>query len=110
MVGRINGNETRSNQTPARWKLKPNDADSQDSRSDIEAVAAGASQPNLADPRVVMTLLEADQVVAAKRQSHFGQRRLSAGVRAMLWGLRAYVIVMLLIVLIYVLRVAHVVH
>jgi hypothetical protein len=89
--------------------LKPNDADSRESRADVEAVAGGTARPNLEDPRMVLTLLEADQVVAAKRQTHFGQRYLSPGVRTLLWGLRAYVVVMLVIVLISVLRAAHVV-
>jgi len=90
--------------------LNSNDADSRDSNVQADAIAGGsARQPDLADPRLVLTLLEADQVVAAKRQSHFGQRRLSPGVRALLWGLRAYVVVMLVIVLISVLRSAHVI-
>jgi hypothetical protein len=67
-------------------------------------VAANSAKPNLEDPRLVMSLLEADQVVAAKTQSHFGHRKLSAGVRAMLWGLRIYVILMLVIVLISVIQ------
>jgi hypothetical protein len=90
--------------------LKSHDANSPESRNEVDAVASSATRPNLEDPRVVLTLLEADQVVAAKRQAHFGQRRLSPGTRALLWGLRVYVVVMLLVVLISVLRVAHVVH
>jgi hypothetical protein len=58
------------------------------------------SAPNLKDPRVVLSVLEADQVVAAKQRTHFGRRHLSVGVRIMLWGLRIYVAVMLIIVLI----------
>ncbi len=58
------------------------------------------SAPDLKDPRVVLSVLEADQVVAAKQRTHFGRRHLSVGVRIMLWGLRIYVVVMLIIVLI----------
>lgn len=65
------------------------------------------AKPNLKDPHVVLSLLEADQVVAAKRQSRFGPRNLSLGVRTMLWGLRIYVIVMLVLVLVSVLRAIH---
>jgi hypothetical protein len=90
--------------------LKSNDADFRDGPVEIAVVAAGSTKPNLEDPRVVLTLLEADQVVAAKRQAHFGKRQLSSTVRALLWGLRVYVVVMLVVVLISVLRVAHVVH
>jgi len=67
-------------------------------------LAANSAKPNLADPRLVLSLLEADQVVAAKTQSHFGPRRLSAGVRALLWGLRIYVVLMLVIVLVSVIQ------
>ena len=56
--------------------------------------------PNMRDPRVVLSLLEADQVVAAKTKTHFGRRPLSSGERGLLWGLRIYVVVMLVIVLI----------
>jgi len=61
--------------------------------------------PDLEDPRVVLSLLEADQVVAAKQRTHFGRRDLRLGVRAMLWGLRVYVVVMLLLVIVFALRV-----
>jgi hypothetical protein len=88
--------------------LKPNDANPGESRIEPEPVAAGSIRPDLKNPRVVLAFLEADQVVAAKTQSHFGKRSLSLGVRALLWGLRAYVVVMLVIVLISVLRAAHV--
>jgi hypothetical protein len=67
-------------------------------------VAVNAAEPNLNDPRLVMSLLEADQVVAAKAQTRFGRRKFSPGVRALLWGLRVYVILMLVIVLLSVFR------
>ncbi|HUJ30567.1 MAG TPA: hypothetical protein VLY23_04760 [Candidatus Acidoferrum sp.] len=73
----------------------------------LDAAAVNTSRPDLRDPRVVLSLLEADQVVAAKKQTHFGKRELSVGIRALLWGLRIYVVVMLIIVLISVLRVFH---
>jgi len=69
-----------------------------------EAVGAVATRPNLRDPRVVLSLLEADQVVAAKTQTHFGRRPLSLGVRAMLWGLRVYVVLLMIIVAVSVIR------
>jgi hypothetical protein len=65
-----------------------------------------AEKPNLT-PAVVLSLLEADQMVAAKRQTRFGARNLSRGQRVLLWGLRAYVVVMLAIVVISVVRAAH---
>lgn len=64
---------------------------------------AGSSR-HVRDPRVVLSLLEADQVVAAKQRTRFGPRSLSLGTRVLLWGLRIYVVVMLVIVLISVLR------
>jgi hypothetical protein len=63
--------------------------------------------PDLRDPQVVLSLLEADQVVAAKQQTRFGRRPLSLGVRLMLWGLRVYVVIMLIIVVISVLHALH---
>lgn len=79
-------------------------------RSDFETVTTGVAKPDLKDPRVVLSLLEADQVVAAKRQTHFGQRNLSFGVRVSLWALRVYVVAMLVIVVISVLRAIHAAH
>jgi hypothetical protein len=70
----------------------------------LDPPAAKEGEPYLEDPRIVLSLLEADQVVAAKKQSRFGLRKFSPGVRAMLWGLRIYVILMLIIVLFSVLR------
>jgi hypothetical protein len=72
--------------------------------------AAGNRKPDLKDPRVVLSLLEADQVVAAKRQTHFGRRHLSLGVRIMLWALRIYVLFMFVIVVISVVRAIHPAH
>jgi len=63
--------------------------------------------PDLKDPRVVLSFLEADQVVAAKQRTHFGRRNLSLSVRAMLWGLRLYVVVMLVLVIASALRALH---
>lgn len=55
---------------------------------------------DLNDPHVVLSLLEADQVVAAKQQTRFGRRQLGLGTRVLMWGLRVYVIVMLVMVII----------
>jgi hypothetical protein len=87
--------------------VKRNDADFNAGRPSPESLAESGGKVNLEDPRLVMTLLEADQVVAAKRQSRFGSRKLSFGVRVMLWGLRAYVVVMLVLVVVSVVRAIH---
>jgi len=87
--------------------VKHNDADFDAGRPSPESLAAGEVNVNFEDPRLVMSLLEADQVVAAKRQSRFGRRKLSVGVRVMLWGLRAYVVVMLVLVVVSVIRAIH---
>ena len=86
---------------------KPADAGTIAGSGSSEAVSAVASRPDLKDPRVVLSLLEADQVVAAKRQTHFGRSKLSFSARALLWGLRIYVVIMLVIVLVSVLRALH---
>ena len=72
-----------------------------------ESVAARASRADMEDPRVVLSLLEADQVVAAKSQTHFGCRKLSPGARVLLWGLRIYVLLMMAIVVISVIHAFH---
>lgn len=72
-----------------------------------DPAVADAKQPDLEDPHVVLALLEADQLVAAKRRTHFGPRKLSFGVRVLLWSLRVYVVVMMLLALLSVLRAAH---
>jgi hypothetical protein len=85
--------------------LHPNRRDPASSAEPGEVV--DASPADLKDPRVVLSLLEADQVVAAKSQTHFGHRDLSLGVRLLLWGLRVYVVVMLVIVIISVFHAFH---
>jgi hypothetical protein len=80
-------------------------AQSAASHRDLPAEAAAGAQPNLKDPRVVLSLLEADQVVAAKSKTHFGRRLLLPRERVLLWGLRIYVVVMLVIVVISVIEV-----
>lgn len=74
--------------------------------TNVELSVAGA-KPDLKDPRVVLSLLEADQVVAAKQQTRFGRRTLSPGAKLLLWGLRVYVVVMLVLVVVSVVRAIH---
>jgi len=64
-------------------------------------------KPNLRDPQIVLSLLEADQIVAAKQRTRFGKRKLSFATRTVLWGLRVYVVAMLVIVLVSALRALH---
>jgi hypothetical protein len=59
---------------------------------------------SLEHPEEALSVLEADQLVAAKQRTRFGRRKLSRSVRMLLWGLRIYVVIMLIIVLISVLR------
>lgn len=66
-----------------------------------------AARPDLTDPQVVLSLLEADQVVAAKEQTRFGRRRLTRGTRVLMWALRVYVVAMLVIVVISVVHALH---
>jgi hypothetical protein len=67
------------------------------------------NQLDLEDPHAILSVLESDQLVAAKRRTHFGPRKLSFGVRALLWSLRVYVVIMMVLALISVLRAAHVI-
>ncbi len=65
---------------------------------------------SLRHPEAALSVLEADQLVAAKQRTRFGRRGLSPAVKVTLWGLRIYVIVMLLIVLMSVLQALHAGH
>lgn len=87
--------------------MNSNDADLAGEPRTYEPVGEAAAKPDLKDPRVVLSLLEADQVVAAKERTHFGLRRLSFPMRILLWSLRVYVVVMLVLVLISVIRALH---
>lgn len=66
-----------------------------------------ATSPDMEDPRAVLSVLEADQIVAAKQGTHFGRRNLSKGTRLLLWGLRVYVVIMLVLVVISAFRMVH---
>lgn len=88
--------------------MKQDETNSTPSKADAANVPTG--RPDLKDPRLVLSLLEADQVVAAKSQSRFGRRPFSFGVRAALWGLRIYVLFMMVIVVISVIQAMHGAH
>jgi hypothetical protein len=55
-------------------------------------------------PDAILSVLEEDQLVKAKERIHWGRVRVSPAVRVLLWGLRVYVILMLVTVFIHVLR------
>lgn len=63
--------------------------------------------PTNLDPAVVLSMLEADQVVAVKQHTAFGRRRLSIGLQLLLWALRVYVVLMLIIVVVSVYKALH---
>lgn len=90
--------------------MKSNDAEIAGSSRGFGSVAEGATKPDLKNPSVVLSLLEADQVVAAKEKTRFGRRNLSLGVRLLLWGLRIYVVAMLVLVVVSVIRAVHPMH
>src|SRR5271156_5013968 len=81
-------------------KLDSNYVDVPENPGALAPVDVKSEQLSLRDPRAVLSLLEADQVVAAKRRTHFGRKNLSSGTKVLLWGLRIYVVTMLVIVLI----------
>ncbi|HVB11326.1 MAG TPA: hypothetical protein VNM16_13305 [Bacillota bacterium] len=58
------------------------------------------------DPSAVLALLEADQLVSSKAV-RLGQRTLSPALRATLWALRVYVVLMLAAVAVQVVRAVH---
>jgi len=92
--------------------MKSNDSENKfaGKPSGVDSVPEIAATADLKDPQVILSLLEADQVVAAKQKTRFGRRNLSLGVRVLLWGLRIYVVAMLLLVVVSVLRALHPLH
>lgn len=73
---------------------------------EFENYAAEAAL-DLQDPRAVLSVLEADQIVAAKQRTRFGRRNLSRGARILLWGMRVYVVIMFVLVVISAIRIIH---
>ncbi|MGC8624519.1 MAG: hypothetical protein ACP5I8_06825 [Phycisphaerae bacterium] len=53
---------------------------------------------------VVRSLLEEDQLVAFKQRTRFGRRQFSPGLKILLWALRLYVVIMLIIVIVQIIR------
>lgn len=58
----------------------------------------------LEHPDLVLTLLEDDQLVSAKQATKFGRMQLTPGIQVLLWALRVYVVLMLVIVVVQVIR------
>lgn len=58
------------------------------------------------DERVVLEVLEIDQLVVAKRQ-RLGRMPLDWHTRVLLWALRCYVVLMLMVVLVRVMQAMH---
>ncbi|MDR3722335.1 MAG: hypothetical protein P4L00_12100 [Candidatus Acidoferrales bacterium] len=90
--------------------MKSGSGDFVEASQGVDPVAGATVKPDLEDPRVVLSLLETDQVVAAKQKTRFGRKELSLGVRVLLWGMRIYVVVMLVLVVISVFRALHPMH
>jgi hypothetical protein len=82
--------------------MNPGDATPEETNAGADATA-----PDMQDPRAVLSVLEADQIVAAKQRTHFGRRKLSRRTRVLLWALRVYVVIMLVLVVIAAFRVVH---
>ncbi len=55
-------------------------------------------------PDLVLSVLEMDQLVNAKQHTKFGRMKLTRGIRILLWSLRIYVIMMVLIVMLQILQ------
>lgn len=92
------------------WNLNSRIVGVPEDRRTLDVADVHSEQLTLQDPRAVLSLLEADQVVAAKRRTHFGRRNLSAGTRVLLWCLRIYVVAMFVIVLLSVVQAIHSAH
>ena len=56
------------------------------------------------DSDEVLALLEDDQLVAAKERAHLPRRSFSRGLSTVLWALRVYVLLMLVLIAVEVVR------
>ncbi len=69
---------------------------------------SGVSRSDLqAQPELVRSLLEEDQLVDFKSQTKFGRRHLSGKIIFLLWALRIYVIFMFALVVLVILHAFH---
>ncbi len=94
----------------ASQALKPDPPQPAESATEFSRTQAKSTHGTPEDAQLAMTLLEADQLVAAKRSSRFGRRTLTLRERLLFWSLRIYVVIMLLIVLLSVLQAVHRAH
>ena len=58
-------------------------------------------------PETVLSLLEEDQLFAAKQRALLGRARLPRGARVLMWCLRGYVILMLIVVVVAIVNATH---
>ena len=110
MAGRLNneaGMRLNTRTHTEEPELNSDYARAAESHREVDVTAPDFKQITLKDPRAVLSMLEVDQVVAAKRRTHFGRQRLSLRTRVLLWCLRLYVVLMLVIVAISVVRALH---
>ncbi len=57
------------------------------------------------ESKLVHAVLEEDQLYAFKQKTHFGRREISPNLHILLWALRIYVLVMMVIVVVQILRI-----
>ena len=58
-------------------------------------------------PQTVLSLLEEDQLFVAKQRAQLGRATLSRGTRVLMWCLRGYVILMLIVVVVAIVNATH---
>jgi hypothetical protein len=58
-------------------------------------------------PETVLSLLEEDQLFATKQRAKLGRAKLSSGTRLLMWCLRGYVILMLVVVVVAIVNAIH---
>ncbi len=64
----------------------------------IGGVSAQLAAPAESGETWVLDVLEPDQLVAAKEKERYGLRELGLGTRILMWGMRAYVLFMTVVV------------
>jgi hypothetical protein len=69
-------------------------------------IEQGGHDPDM-KPETVLSLLEEDQLFAAKQRANLGRAKLSLGNRVLMWCLRGYVILMLVVVVVAIVNAIH---
>lgn len=88
-------------------KLESHKANSHASEDDYKVMGEHIT---LEHPEIALALLESNQLDTAKQKIRFGPQKLTCSEEGLMWGLRIYVVIMLIIVLVSAFQALHAGH